>query len=326
MKKLVVLFVCMGVFIGCSEEKKKSNKPQGAMAHSVGRMNELSVVINNDLWKGKVGDTIRKYFGAEVPGLPQQEPLFSMRQMPSHAFSGMARKNRTFLQISKGKTTGYKQLQNKYATPQMGAVISGTTEEELIKVLLDNQSQIIADYKNTEIREKQNRIRKSLEKIPQLKEKFGITLQMPTAYRVAKEEEDFIWFRKDIPNGDMNLMVYELPSGTIPKDSSTVATIIKVRDSVGGLKIPTSSGKFITEEAYAPYLYETKLDGKFAFETKGIWEIKDRFMSGPFVNYIIEDSNNQRQLVIEGFVLAPSVRKRDNMFELEAIMKTLKFE
>ncbi len=49
-------------------------------------------------------------------------------------------------------------------------------------------------------------------------------------------------------------------------------------------------------------------------------------MAGPFVNYVIDDIANNRQLVIEGFVLAPSVRKRDYMFELEAIIKSIKFE
>jgi len=124
----------------------------------------------------------------------------------------------------------------------------------------------------------------------------------------------------------MNLIIYELPLGTVTKDSNTVASIIKMRDSIGSKKIPTETGKFITEEAYAPYLYETMLDSRFTFETKGTWEIKDRFMAGPFVNYAVEDIPNNRLIVLEGFVFAPSISKRDNMFELEAIMKTLRFE
>ena len=45
-------------------------------------------------------------------------------------------------------------------------------------------------------------------------------------------------------------------------------------------------------------------------------------MAGPFVNYMIEDNTNNRWLVIEGFVFAPSVNKRDYMFELETIIKS----
>ncbi len=329
MKKLVVVFLAIACTFSCTQEKKekKEKKEQyDAMAHSVGQINELSVVVDNDLWKGKVGDTIRKYFGAEVPGLPQEEPLFSMRQMPPSAFSGMARKNRTFLWIKKDKKNAYGLLKNKFATPQLGVVISGTDETSLIEKLREKHETIISKFKKTEITEKQKRIGKSLEKIPQLSEKLGITLQIPTAYRIAKEEEKFFWIRKNIPQGSMNLMIYELPQGTISKDSNTVGSIIKMRDSIGKQKIPTEVGHFMTEEAYAPYLYEIALDNKFTFETKGTWEVKDRFMAGPFVNYVINDETNRRLLVMEGFVFAPSVSKRDNMFELEAIMQSIEFQ
>ncbi len=299
------------------------------MAHSVGKINELSVVVDNKLWKSKVGDTIRKYFGAEVPGLPQEEPLFSMRQIPITAFSGLARKNRTFLWIKKVKEekSGYGKLTNKFATPQTGVVITGATDDEIIALIRKNYETIVSEYKIIETKEKQRRIRKSLEKIPQIKEQFGVTVDIPSAYRIAIEEDKFFWIRKDIPHGSMNLMIYELPLGIVTKDSNTVSSIIKMRDSIGTVKIPTPEvGHFITEEAYAPYLYETKLDGRFTFETKGTWEIKDRFMAGPFVNYVIEDITNNRLMVLEGFVFAPSTNKRDNMFELEAIIKSIKFE
>ncbi|SEK78372.1 protein of unknown function [Aquimarina amphilecti] len=327
MKKLALAIICVFCIASCTETKKNtSEKIKGSLAQSFGKINELSVIIDNELWTGSLGDTIRKYFGAEVPGLPQEEPVFSMRQLPTEAFTGLSRRNRTFLKIQEGEESKVYVANNKYATPQLGYVITGTSQDEIMRLIQERSADMIKKYKKLEMREKQSRIKKSVEYIPQLKEKMGITLKIPSAYRIANEEDKFFWLRKDITNGDMNLMIYELPMGSIPKDSNTIAKIIKVRDSVGMLKIPTNSGKFITEEAYAPYLYETKLDDKFAFETKGTWEIKDRYMAGPFVNYVIDDVANDRQLVIEGFVLAPSVRKRNFMFELEAIIKSIKFE
>ncbi len=327
MKKLAFAIICVCCIISCTETKKEtSQKINGSLAQSIGKINELSVVIDSDLWQGQVGDSIRKYFGAEVPGLPQEEPLFSMRQIAPDGFTGLTKRYRTFLKIDKGDQTGVYKATNKFATPQLGYVITADTDDALIGLIKKQYETIILNLKKTEIKEKQYKISKSLEYIPQLKEKMGITLKIPSAYRIAKEEDKFFWLRKDIKNGDTNLMIYELPSNTILKDSNTVAHIIKVRDSMGVLKIPTNSGKFITEKDYAPYFYETIVGNKPAFETKGTWEIKDRFMAGPFVNYIIDDAPNNRQLVIEGFVLAPSVRKRDHIFELEAIIKTIKFE
>ncbi|KAA1244310.1 DUF4837 family protein [Aquimarina sp. RZ0] len=327
MKKLILAIICALTIISCAEKKKETaEKIKGSLAQSLGKINELSVVMDNELWKGAIGDTVRKYFGAEVPGLPQEEPLFSMRQLPIEAFTGLAQRRRTFLIVEQGKKSSFTTTKNKFATPQLGFVIRGLDATDIARLIQENAATIISKYKQVETREKQYRIKKSVEYIPQLKEKMGITLKIPSAYRVAKEEDKFFWLRKDITNGDMNLMIYELPSGTIVKDSNAVANIVKIRDSVGSLKIPTTSGKFITEKDYAPYQYETILDNKFAFETKGTWEIKDRYMAGPFVNYVIDDRINNRQLVVEGFVLAPSVRKRNHMFELEAIIKTIKFE
>jgi len=79
----------------------------------------------------------------------------------------------------------------------------------------------------------------------------------------------------------------------------------------------------ITEEAYAPYLSKITFDSKETFETKGTWELNNDFMSGPFINYAIIDTQYNRILVLEGFCYAPSKEKRDLMHELESIIKSV---
>ena len=46
-------------------------------------------------------------------------------------------------------------------------------------------------------------------------------------------------------------------------------------------------------------------------------------MSGPFINYAIEDKVNNRYIIAEGYVFAPSIAKRDYVFELESIIKSI---
>ncbi len=79
----------------------------------------------------------------------------------------------------------------------------------------------------------------------------------------------------------------------------------------------------ITEEAYSPHIFNAKVANLPAFETRGKWEVKDDFMAGPFLNYAILDKKNNRIIVIEGFTYAPSINKRDFVFELEAIAKSV---
>ena len=331
MKKIgYIVLVCILVLSSCKEttDKKEAinSEPEGAMAKSSGRFNHLTIVMENDLWEGEVGEAVRKHLAAPVDGLPQEEPLFTMRQMPNVAFSGFARKNRTFIQIKKEQPTeAFTILKNKFATPQVGIVIQEKTNHKIIAVLEKHLETITEAFKKVEIAEKQQVISKSLEKIPALADKLKVQLKISSAYRVAKETENFFWIRKDIPQGSLNLMVYELPKYTIAKDTNIVAQLIKMRDSIGAKEILTDDGGvFVTEEAYAPYLFDATIDDHYAYEMRGTWEVKNKFMAGPFVNYAIEDKANNRLLVLEGFVFAPSISKRDYIFELEAMIKSAK--
>ena len=122
----------------------------------------------------------------------------------------------------------------------------------------------------------------------------------------------------------MDLMIYQVPLETIRKGDSAVVDVVKMRDSIGKNQIPgrLDGSYMITEKAYAPYIFSTIIDNKPTIQTKGIWDVKNDFMSGPFINYAIEDKVNNRYVVIEGYVFAPSVAKRDYMFELESIIRS----
>ena len=175
------------------------------------------------------------------------------------------------------------------------------------------------------LNERQRRTRVSLMKLDSLKEKMGVTLQIPSAYHIAKASDDFYWIRKELKSGTTNIIIYEVPLDMINKDSTTVGNIIKMRDSIGGKYLPVEDdGQFITEEAYAPFLFTTEIDGKSAYETKGTWEVKNQYIAGPFVNFAVRDEANNRYLILEGFTYAPSVEKRDLQFELESILKSAK--
>ena len=137
-----------------------------------------------------------------------------------------------------------------------------------------------------------------------------------------------MWLRKDIKNGDLNLMIYQLPYNTIKKDSLTIQNIVKLRDSIGKAHIPgaVENSYMITEANFSPFVKSTTVANLPAIETRGIWDVKGDFMAGPFINYIIEDKANNRQIVLEGFTYAPQINKRDFMFELEAIIRSLKVQ
>jgi len=323
MKTSILTFFMAVFLISCNEG---DSKKQRFVSDSSGNINNISVVVDNILWEDNVGEAIRNVLATPLEGLPQDEPIFSISQMPTQVFSGFTTKNRTVLKIEKGKpasTTIYKDV---YAKPQSVIVVSGQTNAEIIDQLNTNSEKIVSTFKNSEIKEKQKRIALSLFDDKPLKEGLGISLKFPSVYRIAKTEDNFFWIRKDIKTGTMDFLVYQAPISAIRKGDSAVTDIVRLRDSIGKKHIEGRlEGSYLaTESAYAPYIFKTIIDNKPTFETKGIWDLKNDFMSGPFINYAIEDKINNRYVIIEGYVFAPSVQKRDYVFELESIIRSLK--
>lgn len=317
---VLIFTVCL---VSCDE--KKSEK---TLLDSSGNINDISVVVDNESWKGALGESIRNVLAAPVYGLPQEEPMFNINQIPTAVFDGFVTRNRTILKIEQGKEADTKFLKNVYAQPQKVVVVSGKTNDEIINQLQSNASKIISVFKNMEMFEKQRLIKKSLYNSSFLKEKIGVDINFPTAYRVAKDDGTFFWIRKDINTGTLNLMIYELPHDRIRRNDSIIRQIVAIRDSIGQAHIegPTEGSYMITENAYTPFSQATQIDDKPTIETKGMWEVENAFMAGPYINYAIEDKSNNRWIVAEGFTFAPSVEKRDYMFELESIIRSIKIE
>ena len=320
-KPLIIDFTVLSL-LSCNDGKPK----QKFLVDSTGIVNEVSVVLDNESWKGRVGEAIRDILAAPVYGLPQDEPLFNINQIPTSVFNGFITKNRTILKIELGKQASTQFLKNVYAQPQRVVVVSGMTKDEVISQLKEHGDGIVNTFKKIEIYEKQRLIKKSLYNSSFIKEKIGVDVKFPTVYRVAKDENNFFWIRKDVNTGTLNLMIYTLPKDKIMRNDSIINQIVTIRDSIGKAHIegPTEGTYMITEYAYTPFQTETVLDGKPALETKGMWEVKKAFMAGPYINYAIEDNKNDRWVIAEGFAYAPSVEKRDYMFELEAIIKSIK--
>lgn len=323
MRSLYIVFLSVLLLLTSCNGSGKKDKT--LVPNSVGNINALQVIIPNDLWNGVVGEAIRENFAAPTDGLPQDEPLYSINQMQPETFTGFARSNRIFLYVVLSDTSSVKLATNEYAKPQTGAIIKGTSEEELVKLINENAPKIIEAFHKSEIVERQRRTSVSLLNTDSLQQKMGVGLKIPSAYRIAKATDSFYWFRKDLKDGTTNIMVYEAPLNAITNDSSAIGDIIQIRDTIGSSLLPVEDeGMFITEGAYAPFIFRTHIDGHDAFLTKGTWEVKDAYMGGPFINYAIKDEKNNRYLILEGFTYAPAARKRDLQFELESILSGAK--
>jgi len=326
MRKLILLVVITAAVLSCNNSGKSGVK---IVPNSAGPVNKIAIVIDNEWWKNSVGETIRSIMAQPIDGLPQPEPMFSLNQIPAQVFTGFAKHNRSILRVEQGEAN-FKIERNLYARPQKIVTVSGKDIAEIKAQITKNADNIIEALKAEEIKYKQQQMGNSLSKTKSVQESLGIKIKFPSYYRVAtttaEPEDKFNWIKRDIPTGYTNVLIYELPLKAIKKDSSLVSQIIKTRDSIGKKFIPgpVDGSYMATEMAYAPHVYETIIDNKPTIEVKGLWDVPNQFMSGPFRMYLIEDKVNSRYVVAEGFAFAPSVSKRNYVFELEAIIKSIR--
>ena len=67
------------------------------------------------------------------------------------------------------------------------------------------------------------------------------------------------------------------------------------------------------------------VDKKYTLEARGIWEMENDYMGGPFITYLVHDPNKNELIFLDGFLYAPGQDKRDHIMALEHIFKSLRF-
>ena len=316
MKPLSIILLSSFFIISC-DNNSTTYKPL-----SSGRLHSVSVVLDKQDWESEIGKTIRELYADEYLGLPQIEERFSLSQIDYSTFSGFARTGRNIIYINKRKKKGSSISLNKYARPQVFLEISGTNQNEIIEQIKFSKQSGISYFSKGEVIENQRRILQSVLLDSEIEDQFNIELTMPSAYSLFKKEENFLWYQKPTKYGTSNVIISEFNF----LDNIFLNEVIDLRDSISKLYIPgrLEGSYMITEQAYEPFFTQTKINQFDSNETRGTWEVNGDFMGGPFINYIVKDTLNKRSIYLEGFVFSPSERKRDNIIELESIIKSLK--
>jgi len=320
MKKLIAILSISTVLFATSCLPKSEK----LVRESTGKTHNILLIMDDDYWKGAIGDSIRNYFAAEYRDLPQVEPLFSLRQATDDMYNGVYKLMRNIILIKKGKDPGIRFYKDRFAKPQLITVIEGKDEAQIKDLISKHHKEIIAKYEDAEIANLQAKHSKSLRDNSDIEKALNIKIDIPDFFNLVDHQGKFFWFRRDIKNGEQDIILYEVPL----RDSLdyTGDRVIQYRDSICKEYIPgpTENTYMKTDVNLSPSQEFTTINGLKAIETRGHWNMKNDFMGGPYVNYNIIDEKNKRIIVAEGFIYAPAVDKRDYMVQLEAILKTIR--
>lgn len=322
MKKVLSVLCLLLLLSACNSKNNKL-----ILKSSTGRINSALVVIDNHEWNNAVGLALKDIFTNTIEVLPQPESQLSITQISPSKFNSLFENNRNILVVSIGLQSQFKILRNQHASPQIIISITGTTRTDLINQIKSHQQEIIDVFKLGDLALYQKNLSNKIWEQNRFVVLKGAEIVFPRDYLKVKDTAKFLWLRKYLKqDGTLNILAYKIP--LVAKDSISLLYLLNQRNKIGAQQIP---GQFIntymqTSAEMQPTFKALTVNGLQAFEIRGLWEVKNDFMGGAFINYTIVDADHNQLICFDGFVYAPNQDKRDFIFELEAIFKTFKLK
>ena len=357
MKFFYLLFLT-GLTLGLGSCTSEIRENLEAEPVAFGPMNHLVVVADSSLWTSAVGDTFDYYFAAAYPILPQPEPIFDIRFFtPAQLMAENERREmRTYIFLAdlqdenspvtrmvkqdmglekaeealKDKAFKVTLAKDKWAKGQLLVYMAGKGRNALIESIRNQYAGVIQRIR----KEEESRVAGGVylggenDTLRQeIKLNLGVDLKVPADYFRAMYDPDkrVMWIRKETPELSANIMIQTLPY--TDRKQLTGEGIKAIRDQLGkyvASEIPNTY--MVTNDVDLPMLSTAgTFNNYYSVEARGIWEMENDFMGGPFFGLLVHNPNNNQLYYLDGFIHAPSENKREFMQQIEHIVRTAKF-
>lgn len=327
MRKLLWLLLAV-LMVSCSGGGEKKR----IIVASKGLPSELLLVVDKEVWNSDLKDSINGIVEAQVPGLMQAENMFRVTRVFSKDYEPTHTTFHTKLFVQVDKTLDKPIMgtrRNEYAKPQLELVVAAPNQDALKEFLFLNGErvkEILADAQ-IEMRVEQLKKKYSKKVSDDLQEVLGMTIRVPENMKATKKSENFLWGGTNLVEKDLNLVVYTYDWHG--EDLMDAERYVDKRDSVMKRNIPgerEDQWMQTVREKDVPLVFcETKeLYGRQVLEVRGLWEMRNGALGGPFVSISRVDTTARKVIVGEGFIYSPSTDKRDLVRQMEAALRTLK--
>ncbi|MDR1006473.1 MAG: DUF4837 family protein [Bacteroidales bacterium] len=333
MLRKIILYATIVVLIcGCGSKKSDNS---GTKPSSGGKTLEVLLIVPDEVYAGELKDTVNYYFEKPCEGLNQAEPLFDVVKLNPAGFyqSDMFQKHRNVIIISLNDTNKNKLYQyNDYkSSPQTYFEFSANSRDSLYSMIRRSANMITKQFYENEYKRIGKAFKKleNIEATKAIKERFGFDLVVSEDFYIAVKKPNFIWIRKETQDVSLGLMIYKTQwTGEMPDEQQ----IIAIRDKITKENIPgPSSGSYMgVEQRFELTHHNVVLSNTDAIETRGLWRLLyepdakiTAFMGGAFVNYCFKTKDGKNLIMIDGFVYSPSKSKRDQLIQLESVVRNI---
>ncbi|MDX5426826.1 MAG: DUF4837 family protein [Bacteroidota bacterium] len=317
---------------GCSLSGDDDSSPNGSgggskatLPTSNGSHTETLVVMKDADWYGVAGEVLREYFEDPLYGLPQTEPTFKLLRVSPDKFTPLLKRTKSVLLFAKGDTSRYVLTSDEWAHPQVVAFFEYASEKDLIRMIRKHSESLMGALIESDRRAMEDILKRTeYARIPESLRDLGIQdMILPRSFRQTLDKDSIKIFRSQTLKTDQSLIFTIRP---MDPDILPGQDVVAWRDTVGKHYYEGErKGSFMTTETlFPPLQINTKIDGYFAIESRGLWKMAGDFMGGPFISYTIYDEERQQILTIEGLIYGPEAKKRNLIFELSTIIQSVK--
>ncbi|NOY37972.1 MAG: DUF4837 family protein [Chlorobi bacterium] len=321
------MFICSLFFLlivsGC-KSGMETMKPMVS-----GAAGEVLLVMPDAQWERPAGEKFKALLTQEIPYLPQPEPMFTLIHVSPANFDKMFFSHRNIIIVKTGSQ--YKEARlvikkDQWAAPQIVIDVEAPSDSTLVQ-LLNVRGSALVDKINQAERDRILSNYRSYIEAPiyqTLKSKYHLTLAIPKGYSLDVDSVDFAWIASETPATSQGILIYTYPY----TDEIELApgNLIKTRNRFLKKYVhgPVEGTFMSTETLLPPLFHEFTLNGEYVAEMKGLWKLENGFMGGPFVSFTTIDKYRNRVVTVEGFVYAPSEKKRELFRQVESILYSLK--
>lgn len=329
LKSFFLLFVSLTLVSACtnSEEGKGASGIFGSekvLPPSNGGILDILVIAEDKVWDGPAGDAFLKHFTAMTYGLPQPEPLYTVRQVGSRDFGDLLKRSRYLVLLSLGDSTIFTSENDKWARDQLVFYLQAPTEALLRKHILAKNKEMDALIEQREMLRMSKRIAALTHKLyPDFLAENHIKISIPKDFEISFEKKNLVIYWRRTKVNDMGIIIYR---GPLPQEGAIIGEhLVPLRDSLTKLYVAGAreNSYMVTEDLIKPQSEPTEISNNFALKTRGLWRSEGDIMGGPFVSYSIYDEKHKQLIYIDAFLLQPDKKKRKTLFELESILNTL---
>ena len=324
---IAVAFLAMCA-ISCNQQKSR----KALLPNISGKPGEVIVVINKGDWEGSMGNVLRDSLACDFPFLPQREPMFDLVNVAPSGFTSMFQLHRNILivNISTDVTEpGMLYKNDVWAAPQCVIRLNAPTEETAVELYKENSMKIKAVIEQAErARVIANTKRyEELALAPVVTAMAGGSPHFPSGYKLKKSTDDFIWITYSTQFTEQSILVYKYP---VVEDQNMMSpeNLVKAQGEMMMKNVPGmfENTYMIISPVIAPSVQYKKYGVHEFAELRGLWEVHNDYMGGPFVTHAFYSPDGKNIIMLQAFVYAPKYDKKNYLKQIESVLYSFEWK